>query len=233
MYCTKCGHRNDGQARFCEKCGAAIQNVKEGATFHRRTSPATIEKVAKVPSRRSYVIGAAVLIVGVVVCVVFLVTQLFNLLDSIVPEIQVVVPGTHEIYLAEPGEYTVFYEYRSVVDNKVYSTGEISGMSVILKSKDDQQEVALSKPSGSTTYEVGGRAGESVLEFEIDEPGTYVFTADYSGGVGGPDVVLAIGQFELWGTIRTVLVGLGIFFGAFIIGGFIIVRTFLKRRKVA
>ena len=184
-----------------------------------------MEKVIEAPSRWHYGIGVAVWIVGFVIFAVFLAT----LITGILPQIQVVVPGTHEIHLEEPGKYTVFYEYRSVIDSKVYSTGEsLSGMWATLKSKEDSREVVLSRPSGSSTYETGGRAGVSVLEFEIDEPGTYIFAANYSDGVSGPDVVLAIGQFKLLGTI---LGGLGIFFGTLIIGGFIIVRTFLKRRK--
>jgi len=184
-----------------------------------------MEKPIQAPSRGHYGIGCAVVIVGIVLFVVFLLTQISGGL----PQIQVVVPGTHEIYLAKPGRYTVFYEYRSVVDNEIYATGEsMSGMSAMLKSKDDSREVTLSKPSGSSTYEAGGRAGVSVLEFEIEEPGTYIFAADYRSGVSGPEVVFAIGQFKILGTV---LGGLGIFFGSLFIGGGIIVRTFLKRRE--
>ncbi len=182
-------------------------------------------KVDKAPGRGHYGIGCAVWIVGMVLGVVFLLTQITGGL----PQTQVVVPGTHEIYLTKPGKYTVFYEYRSVIDNKIYATGEsFSGMSTMLKSKESSREVVLSRPSKSGTYEAGGRAGAAVLEFEIEEPGTYIFAAEYPGGVSGPEVVFAIGQFKLLGTI---LGGLGILFGSFIIGGFIIARAFLKRWK--
>jgi len=46
-------------------------------------------------------------------------------------------------------------------------------MSVTIRSKKDSQEISLSKPSTSSTYEAGGRAGVSVFKFEIEEPGTY------------------------------------------------------------
>ncbi len=193
------------------------------------------------PSRwhENHVIGIPVLIGGVAVSIVGFVifgVFLFNRLSDLAPDIQVVVPGTHEIQLEESGKYTVFYEYRSVVDNKVYSTGEsLSGMIVTLQSKKDFREVAMSRPSGSTTYEIGGRAGVSVLEFEIDEPGTYLLTADYAAANSGPDVVFAIGKSNI---LSTVLIALGIFFGTLIVGGgtvivgvVIIVRAFLKRRK--
>ena len=165
------------------------------------------------------------LIVGVVLFVVFLFTQIISNL----PQIQVIVPGTHGINLEKPGKYTVFYEYQSVIDNKIYATGEsLSGMVVTLKSRKYFQDVVLSKPSTSSTYQAGGRAGTSVLEYEIEEPGTYIFTANYPGGNSNPEVLLAIGQFKILGTTLSSLV---IFFGSLTIGGFIIVRTYLKRRK--
>jgi hypothetical protein len=148
---------------------------------------------------------------------------------GMMPEIQVVVPGEHEIHLSDSGTYTVFYEYRSEVDGRVYATAQsLSGLLVALRSKDDFTEVALSSPSGSTTYSVGGRAGVSVLKFEIDEPGTYVLSADYAPGADGPDVVLAIGKLNL---LRTILIALAIVFGPLIAGAFVIVRAFLQRRK--
>jgi hypothetical protein len=42
-----------------------------------------------------------------------------------IPSIQVVVPGSSDITLSQPVKYTVFYEYRSMVGNRVYSTGEM------------------------------------------------------------------------------------------------------------
>ena len=186
-----------------------------------------MEKTTRPPSGWHYLIGVAVWIVGIALFVVLVITQIAGNL----PQVQVVVPGTHEIYLEKPGKYTVFYEYQSVIDNKIYATGEsLSGMLVILKSKEDSREIALSRPSTSSSYQAGegGRAGTSVLEFEIEEPGSYILSAQYPGGVSGSDVVFAIGQFNLAGII---LGGLGIFFGTLIIGGFIIIRAHLKRRR--
>ncbi len=183
-----------------------------------------MEEAIKAPSRWYYVIIVTILVVGFTLFALFLFTQI----TTIIPQIQVVVPGTHEIYLEKPGKYMIFYEYRSIINSKIYSTGEpISGMSVTIRSKKDSQEIPLSKPSTSSTYEAGGRAGVSVFKFEIEEPGTYILTARYSNGVSGPDIVLAIGQFKLLGAI---LGGIGILSGV-LISGFIIIRTLLKRQK--
>ena len=191
-------------------------------------------EVAQAPSRWHYITGTAVLLAGIVAFVVFLATGVAGIADSL-PQIRVVVPGTHQIYLPKPGNYTIFYEYRSVIANTVYSTGEpLSGISAWMKSEEDSQEVALSAPLGSTSYETRGRAGRSVLDFEIEEAGTYVFSAEYSGNTSGPDIVFAIGQFRLLGgIIGTVLGSLAILFGTLILSGFIIVRTLVKRRQVS
>ncbi len=83
-------------------------------------------------------------------------------------------------------------------------------------------------PFGSTSYALGDRAGDSLFEFGIDEPGDYILTAEYEGDRTEPEVVLAIGQYDIWSTMA-MFFGIG-FFG-FIIGVFIIVRAFIKRRN--
>ncbi|MFC2059136.1 hypothetical protein ACFLTS_05835 [Chloroflexota bacterium] len=80
----------------------------------------------------------------------------------------------------------------------------------------------------TSSYEYGGREGISVLEFDIGKPGTYILTADYDTGITGPEHVLAIGRLDVLGTI---LQSLGIFLGALVVGGFILVRAFVKRRR--
>src|SRR5438552_18390982 len=37
--------------------------------------------------------------------------------------LRVTAPGEHDLSLAEPGRYTVFYEYEGVLDGQAYSTG--------------------------------------------------------------------------------------------------------------
>ena len=184
-----------------------------------------MEKVIKAPSRSHYVIGITVLMVGLVLFAILLRTPR----KAIPPEIQIVVPGSSDLYLPEAGKYTIFYEYLSIIDGKTYSTGEsLSPMLAGLQSRQYYKIFELSTPSRIRRYKVGGRAGVSVFEFEIESPGNYLFFTEYEGDVSGPDVVFAIGKLEPLGMTP---VGLGTFFGTLIIGGFIIVRAFLKRRK--
>lgn len=70
-----------------------------------------------------------------------------------IPSIQIVVPASSDITLPQPGEYTIFYEYRSMVDNRIYSTDQdIPGIIVNIVSKDTGDEIALSTPTKSSTY---------------------------------------------------------------------------------
>ena len=62
------------------------------------------DNAVKVPSRWYYAVGAAFAIAGIAVFVVLLITRL----PSMLPSIQVVVPGTQEIDLPKEGKYTIF-----------------------------------------------------------------------------------------------------------------------------
>ena len=184
-----------------------------------------MEKVIKAPSRSHYVIGITVLVVGIVLFVILLRTPR----KAIPREIQIIVPGSRDLYLPEVGKYTIFYEYLSIIGDKTYSTGEqLSPMLVGLQSRQYYKIFELSTPPRRMRYEVGGHAGVSLFEFEIESPGNYFLFAEYEGDVSGPDVVFAIGKVR---TLGTTPVGLGTFLVPLIIGGFILVRTFFRRRK--
>lgn len=184
-----------------------------------------MEKVIEAPSRSHYLLGIAVLVVGLVLFAILLRTPR----KAIPPEIQIIVPGARDLYLPEAGKYTIFYEYLSIIDGKTYSTGEsLSPMLAGLQSRQYYKIFELSTPSRTMRYKEGGRAGVSDFEFEIESSGNYLFYTEYADDVSGSDVVFAIGKLR---TLSTTPVGLGTFFGTLIIGGFIIVITFLNRRK--
>lgn len=181
------------------------------------------------PSAWYYGLASLVVVVGGVSFGLLLYTGLHGLADSLT---QVVVPGKAEIALSQPGTYTVFYEYESTVGNKVYSTGEsLSGLQCNLVSKVTGAPVKLSRPSSSTNYSVGGRSGKSVLQFTITQPGRYEFSADYSGGQVGPEVVLAIGRDFTGKLLATILGSIAVFFGSFVLAIVILAVTFIKRQK--
>ena len=66
------------------------------------------------------------LIAGPAISSAIVFSTVFSNIESMteIPSIQIVVPGSSDITLPQPGEYTIFYEYRSMVDNRIYSTDQ-------------------------------------------------------------------------------------------------------------
>lgn len=181
------------------------------------------------PSRWYYALAALVLVAGIASWVLLLVGGLGSFADSLT---QVVVPGKHDIALAEPGVYTVFYEHESVVGGRVYATGErLPGLQVTLASRATGAPVVLSRASTSARYSLGGRSGVSLLEFRIEQAGSFELSAWYPGPDGGPEVVLAVGRGFTTRLLGTILGSLGIFFGSAAAAVAIAAVTFVKRRK--
>lgn len=188
-------------------------------------------------------IGIIVLIGGPAVASAILFSTIFSSIDSMaaeIPSIQVVVPGSSDITLSQPGKYTVFYEYQTMVGNRIYSTGEdIPGIQVNLVSKESGDEIPLSSASVNRTYTVGSRSGIGLFDFAIDQPGTYELSASYPAVQGqqqSPEIVLAVihssAVEKLFGTIMGTVAGaLAIVFIPFVAGVAIIIITFIKRRK--
>jgi hypothetical protein len=174
-------------------------------------------------------------------------STIFSSIDSIaaeIPSIQVVVPGSSDITLSQPGKYTVFYEYQAMVGNRIYSTGEdIPGIQVNLVSKESGDEIPLSSAFVNRTYTIGSRSGIGLFDFAIDQPGAYELSALYPAVQGqqqeqSPEIVLAVihssAVEKLFGSIMGTVVGaLAIVFIPFVAGVAIIIITFIKRRKAS
>lgn len=191
-----------------------------------------VEKKPAGASQR-YLLGSILGIFGIIGIVVF-VLFLFRQINEQAPKIQVIIPGTHLIELNETGTYTIFYEYRSVIDSKVYMTGASlpSEVLVTLYNKGKDQKVDLKQPAMNNTYNIGGRAGVSLLEFTIDNSGTYIIDAKYASDISKPDIVFAIGRFRLF---KVIFGAIGIFFISLILimtGCVIVLITYLKNRKI-
>jgi hypothetical protein len=182
------------------------------------------------PSRWYYGLAIVVFIIGGSLFTLFLFNSLSGWTGVLT---QVVVPVKSDITFPETGKYTIFYEYQSVVgNNRLYFTREsLSGLQCTLTSKVTGYRIALSRPLTRSTYSLGGRKGVSVLEFNIDQPGIYEFSASYPEGQEGPEVVLAMGHGFLKKLMGTIFSGLAIFFGSGAMAIAIIVATFLKRQK--
>jgi hypothetical protein len=155
---------------------------------------------------------------------------------------QVIMPGSSDITLQQTGKYTIFYEYRSMVGNRIYSTGEnIPGIIVNIVSKGTGDGIPLSSTSTNSSYSLGSRSGIGLFDFDIDEPGIYELSASYPAVQGQQEeqrqeIILAVIHSSvierIFGSIMgTVASAMAIVFVPFIVGVAIIIITFLKRRK--
>ncbi len=183
------------------------------------------------PSRAYYGVAGVVLAAGVALFVVVLLKGIRSIPSKVQ---QVAAPGTAELTLSRPGDYTIFYEYQSVLGNRVYSTGQgVPGLECTLVSKSTQSPVALTHAAVNSNYSFGGRSGKSVFDFHIEQPGVYEFTSSYPQGEQGEEVVLAVGQGVVTGILSTVFGGLAILFGTIGLTIAIIVITAVKRHNAA
>jgi len=181
------------------------------------------------PSRFYYGLAGVIFIGGWVLFGLFLFARLSRLPEKLQ---QVVVPGKTDITLAKAGSYTIYHEYRSAIGSRVYSSPRnLSGLRCRVISVATGAEIALSTPLGSSHYSYGSRAGVSLFDFEIDQPGVYEFSGGYADTGEGPQVVLAIGQGFVGEILLTVFGSLAIVFGFIGLAVAIAVYTAVKRQK--
>jgi hypothetical protein len=191
------------------KCGTARILFEKGHTMNNHNIT---------PSRWYYGLAIGFFIIGQLSLTLFLFNNLSGLTGALT---QVVVPAKSEIVFPETGKYTVFYEYQSVVGNRLFFTGErLSGLHCTLTSKVTGYRIPLSRPLTRSTYSLGDRKGVSVLTFNIDQQGQE-----------GPEIVLAMGRGFMKKLLGTIFGGLALFFGSVAIAIAIIVVTLLKRQK--
>jgi hypothetical protein len=178
---------------------------------------------SEAPSRIMYVWALGIIVLGTVLFAVLLFSSLVG------EDTRVMVPGSTEITFEESGTYTVYHEYRTMIDGQLYATDpSVSGLFVALTEETSGREIDITSPSFTGSYTINGREGVSVFTFTIDEPGQYELHGWYEGNEQGPDVVLAIKSSMM----QDVIIAIGIFLVCNIVGIFLFVRTFLKRRKM-
>jgi hypothetical protein len=166
--------------------------------------------VSKPPPARGWYIAAGFLLVASIAGAgLFVVSRAAGLTNQL---FQVVVPGRADLNLQATGTYTIFHEYRSVIDGKEYvSDASLSDLNVTIQSADGEQlKVALL--TGTSRYAVSGRAGYSVFTFDVTRPGLYRLTASYRDGRAEPRTVIAVGSGFVGGILETVMIALAITF---------------------
>ena len=179
------------------------------------------------PSALFYVLAVAIIVTGAALGIFLFLKSLARVDDA--P--QLVVPGEHALDLDETGTYDVFVESHSVIDGQVYSNPSgVPGMSFYLRRPETGQEVTLEAQTSRLTYSFGDRSGRGILNFTIDEPGSYVLTAAYTSENGPPAVLSVVREFGA-GLLTAILGGLASVVVSLGLGLTMIILVSIKRRK--
>ena len=145
--------------------------------------------------------------------------------------LQMVAPGGANLFLKEPGEYTIFYENNSYLDGKFYSTGEqMSGLEILVKERSTGIDLATYPAKSSFTYSLGNRSGRSIMAFTTPRAGIYQVNASYSGRAG-PRIVLAIGKGIVEGIFSSIMISMAALFGSIAIAAVITFVTYRRRKR--
>lgn len=150
--------------------------------------------------------------------------------DSTGRMIRVLAPGQTEIVLKEPGTYTIFHEYQSTFEGRVYDVAAVSGLNVTVRARPGGENVPLTTATG-TRYRVGASAGRSLFDFEVRVPGTYQIAAAYDGGRAQPQTVLAIDRGFFGDLLKTIFGAIAMAFAGMGTAIAIAVVVFIKRRR--
>lgn len=177
------------------------------------------------PSRWYYGLGILIIVIGAAYSVSVLISSFGDLGSGQ----QFATPGSSDLFLAESGEYIIFYESRAVFKGKVYSTGEsLPDLNIEVKNKTTGSRAFIYSPL-KTAFSLGDRTGESIRAFKIDKPGIYEISASYAGGDISPEVVLSVGkgfsdESKMWNNAM-------LYLASIILGMGVIMLTFFKRQR--
>jgi hypothetical protein len=191
-----------------------------------RMAPTDTSALSRPPGRRWYVVAAVVALAAWTTMALFLVSRIG---DSMGRMMRVLVPGQTDLLLKEPGTYTIFHEYQSTFEGRVYDVPSVSGLTIAVRS--GGANVPLARSTSNTRYSVGSSAGRSLFDFEVRTPGTYRISAAYDGGRKEPQTVLAIDRGFVGDLILTILGAMAMAFGGMGIAVAIAVIVFVKRRR--
>lgn len=181
------------------------------------------------PSKTYYYLAITIGVLGMIIFGVFLYTSLSSLSDELP---QVLVPCSSKMLWLETGSYTIFYEYNSVFENKVFSTStaDITDLNVKIR-RDGGEYLQIQQATTSSSYTLGGREGIGLFEFDITLPGNYLFTAEYASGSNEPKVVFAIGKEFMSKLFGMILTSIFIALISFSLCIAMIIIVYVKRKK--
>jgi hypothetical protein len=180
---------------------------------------------ARTPSAAWYGLSVLILVAGWLAMAILLVTRIGGTADRMM---RLVVPGEAELRLTQTGTYTIFHEYRSTLDGRVYDTPSVDGLDVTVRALPSGRLIELMR-GGDSSYSLGGSAGRSLFDFEVSEPGAYRIAGAYADGRREPQAVLAVDRGFVGDLLITILVAIACAFGG--TGGAIVVAILVARRR--
>lgn len=165
-----------------------------------------------------YAVAGILLIVAVVICTI----SVFALISTTKADIRLTIPETKVFSFEEAGTYTIFHEYEGAQQ-------DLTGVGVLVQEQSTNQAVELENYTGAT-YELNGRKGISIFQFDIEEPGTYQISAENEGLDTSTGSILTIKQ-DFVKNLLFVVLGIiaGCFFG--ISGIVLFILTYIKRSR--
>ncbi|HSH99837.1 MAG TPA: hypothetical protein VLA02_04475 [Reyranella sp.] len=175
-----------------------------------------------------FVVAAVIALASLAAAALYVMPRLRTLDEG---TIRIVVPGSTVLALDKPGHYTIFHERRSRVDGRYYESRSVDGLRVTLLAEAGGAPITLVPPGMSSSYEIGGHEGVSILAFEIGQPGRFRLSASLANGAAEPKLVLAVSQRLIGGIFSLVLVTLGIAFTGLGLAGLLVLVVIWRRSK--
>lgn len=183
------------------------------------------------PSRWYYGLGALVFFVGTAVCALIAITQFYRYFEE--PK-QIVIPGEKVLSFEKKGRYTLYYEYLSVVDGRVFDTGKsFIDIDPMLSHTESGVEVPFSRARITFNRYIFGEYRDAIalLNFRIDTTGDYYFHADFINKDEPPEVVLSVAPDYIFIALRTAAITIPIGLMTLIASVMVVTITYFRRRE--
>ncbi|HZK34005.1 MAG TPA: hypothetical protein VFD33_01680 [Bacillota bacterium] len=180
------------------------------------------------PSKLFYLVAVLIFVFGVVLFLNRLIGGLKEIGDMLDEKLEV--PGSSIINLDEPGNYTVFFEYQSLIEGRVIYTDSINGLEASLRHVESNKEIELHSAQLNSNYSFNNYKGKSLLEFSIDMAGQYELKTRYPSDQGETAVLVVVKGFSSK-LIKTILVSILIMVLSLALSAIVFIVIFIKRRK--
>ena len=180
------------------------------------------------PSRWYYVFAALVLIGGTVVAVA---GPVMGTIRSAKATARIVAPGEADFSIEDAGAFVVYYEHRSVVGGRAFSTSVNlpADLTCTITRRPDGEVIPV-RPHAGTTMTTGSLEARSLWAFDAPEAGAYRIAARYADGRAQPRIVLSVRRSML-AMMGNIFLAIGILIVSVIAAFLIALITLLRRLR--